>query len=236
MRCEPGRHGFSVGSPRFLGSIRPSNFQRGKLISYGVEADRLDVVPTPSRPLPGSRAGEWSPASRSVLFAGRVAPGKGLEVYLAAATMCPEMSFQVAGTWAERDNEPGRRRRTCTTLGDSAQPSWRRRCEHHSLWSYPARAMKACLWWCSRPWPWGSRLWRPATAAWQKWCRTVSTAACSGLAIPTTWGRALRGLRGSPERARSLAENAMRYAQSELSVARFFERTMGVYERAIRGR
>jgi glycosyltransferase involved in cell wall biosynthesis len=49
-------------------------------------------------------------------------------------------------------------------------------------------------------------------------------------------GRTLRELRSAPESTRRLGETAIRDAQSEFSQARFFQRIVSVYERAIWGR
>ena len=223
-----------MGSPRFR-LICLSNFQRGKLISYGVEADRLDVVPTPSRPLPGSRAGEWSPASRSVLFAGRVAPGKGLEVYLAAATMCPEMSFQVAGTWAERDNEPGQVAANVHYLGRLGATELAKAMRASLAVVVPSTCYEGLPMVVLEAMALGVPVVASGHGGLQKWCRTVSTAACSGLAIPTTWGGPYGGC--GARRSGPAPSPRTRCVMPRASYpCRFFERTMGVYERAIRGR
>lgn len=74
--------------------ISPSRFLRRVLVSAGIAAARMVVLPNglpdaPATPLP-ARGGH-------VLFAGRLAREKGLDVLLDAARLSPEVTYIVAG-------------------------------------------------------------------------------------------------------------------------------------------
>lgn len=73
-----------------------SGFQRRKFIEYGIEPERLAVIPNFSAVV--GEAGEWSPGG-TVGFVGRISREKGLSQLIEAARAMPDIPFAVAGGW-----------------------------------------------------------------------------------------------------------------------------------------
>ncbi len=91
-----------------------TEFQRGRLVSEGYPPDRMAVIPNMVPPVDDVGDGG---VGDYVGFAGRVSPEKGVDVFVAAAKKCPDIKFVVAGNY---DRMPGILQsspRNCTFLG-----------------------------------------------------------------------------------------------------------------------
>ena len=79
-----------------------TEFQRQKLIDYGMNADRCRVVPNFIGEEWWRQAQTVTPADgKYVAYMGRLGEGKGIETILDAARKLPEIPFRLAGTGAE---------------------------------------------------------------------------------------------------------------------------------------
>ena len=81
-----------------------TEFQRRKLISGGFPADRMVVIPNMARV---EGAVESATAGEYVGYVGRLTPEKGISTLLAAARMCPDIPFRIAGDWSGARRLPG---------------------------------------------------------------------------------------------------------------------------------
>jgi glycosyltransferase involved in cell wall biosynthesis len=71
-----------------------SKFQKQRYISGGIEPERIEILPN-MIPALSSHAGEG--LGECVAFVGRASPEKGIEDFLAAARLAPDLPFVVAG-------------------------------------------------------------------------------------------------------------------------------------------
>jgi glycosyltransferase involved in cell wall biosynthesis len=71
-----------------------SQFQRQRFIDGGIPPERIEVMPNAVQPgstgTPGKRGDK-------ITFVGRASPEKGIEDFVAAARLCPELPFVIAG-------------------------------------------------------------------------------------------------------------------------------------------
>jgi glycosyltransferase involved in cell wall biosynthesis len=81
--------------------IVQTEFQRQKFIAQGIPAEQLGILPGIMPQI--APAGDWL-AGKFVTFIGRVSPEKGIDEFLAAARLLPEIPFRVAGAY---DGMPG---------------------------------------------------------------------------------------------------------------------------------
>jgi len=86
----------------------PSAYLRELAISWGVDAARVSVLPNPSPPLPRSDVSRdalrhsFGIDGNTVVFAGRLAPQKALDVALDAVAELDEVTLLIAGDGDER--------------------------------------------------------------------------------------------------------------------------------------
>ncbi len=74
--------------------ITAANFTKQRLVEAGISENRVVVMPMPITVAPspkGPLTGEH------VVYAGRLSPEKGLETFLAAASLLPHLNFLIAG-------------------------------------------------------------------------------------------------------------------------------------------
>lgn len=76
--------------------IVQSQFQRSKFIKNGIDETRVEVLPGIAPDLPINRADE---PGKFVTFVGRASPEKGIEDFLEAARILPEIPFAVAAEY-----------------------------------------------------------------------------------------------------------------------------------------
>ncbi len=77
-----------------------SQFQRHKFIANGLSEARVKILPNISPPLPCIAEGSASKdLGTRVTFVGRVSPEKGIEDFIAAARMLPNIPFVVVGNY-----------------------------------------------------------------------------------------------------------------------------------------
>ena len=79
--------------------VAPSDFMRGMLARSGLPAQRIHVIHNGIE-LPPPPPADREPGRRFALFAGRLAPEKGIRALLAAAEHCPEVPIAIAGDGA----------------------------------------------------------------------------------------------------------------------------------------
>jgi len=81
--------------------IVQTEFQRQKFIAQGIPAEKLGILPgiMPQIEPPG----EWQPG-KFITFIGRVSSEKGIDEFLTAARLLPELPFRIAGSF---DGMPG---------------------------------------------------------------------------------------------------------------------------------
>lgn len=77
--------------------ITLSEFVRDALMNAGYEKEKIDVIPPMAGPFGSSTDFTAKRNDHAVLFAGRLEPSKGVDVYLALARACPEYTFYIAG-------------------------------------------------------------------------------------------------------------------------------------------
>jgi glycosyltransferase involved in cell wall biosynthesis len=87
--------------------VCPSEFLRGLVVSWGVEADRVSVLPNPTPPareLPPREAlrARFGMEGPTLAFAGRLGPQKALDVGIAAVAAVDGVSLLVAGEGEDR--------------------------------------------------------------------------------------------------------------------------------------
>lgn len=75
-----------------------TEFQRRRFVAAGFDAERIAVVPNAAI-LDAASDGEDG-CGEYIAFAGRVSPEKGIRTLLAAAELCPDLPFRVAGATA----------------------------------------------------------------------------------------------------------------------------------------
>jgi len=76
--------------------IVQTEFQRQKFIAQGIPSEQLGILPGIMPQI--APAEDWQ-AGRFVTFIGRVSPEKGIDEFLAAARLLPEIPFRVAGAY-----------------------------------------------------------------------------------------------------------------------------------------
>jgi len=81
--------------------IVQTEFQKKKFMERGIPEDKIGIVPGIMPKI--APADQWEPG-KYVTFVGRVSPEKGIDEFLEAARMLPEISFAVAGAY---DGMPG---------------------------------------------------------------------------------------------------------------------------------
>lgn len=77
--------------------ITLSQFVKETMVKFGFKEEKIAVVPPPVAPELYGRTFEHA-RENAVLFAGRLEKYKGIETYLEAAAMRPDLTFYVAGT------------------------------------------------------------------------------------------------------------------------------------------
>ena len=100
---------------RILGSIVnnvdiflvQSEFQKQKFVRNGIASDRIEILPGM---IPAMRPPEHISLGDSVTFVGRISPEKGIEQFIEAANLLPDIPFIVAGDHRQmrgiRDRSP----------------------------------------------------------------------------------------------------------------------------------
>jgi glycosyltransferase involved in cell wall biosynthesis len=91
-----------------------TEFQRRILISEGFPSGRIDVIPN-IPPFPVSEAAES--AGEYVGYAGRLSPEKGISTLVAAAHLCPDIPFRIAGAVEAMPGDALQVPPNCTLLG-----------------------------------------------------------------------------------------------------------------------
>ena len=81
--------------------LAPSQFVRDKLVEYGWQAEKIEVLPH-FQNLAGESAGAAG-ADAPVLYFGRLSPEKGVADLLRAMTLAPPVRLQIAGDGPERE-------------------------------------------------------------------------------------------------------------------------------------
>jgi glycosyltransferase involved in cell wall biosynthesis len=90
-----------------------TQFQRNRLIEEGFPGDRIEVLPnmvedhTPNQVVLGDYVG----------YSGRISPEKGIPTLLQAALNCPQISFEAAGSYDRMPDLPGRAPQNFRFLG-----------------------------------------------------------------------------------------------------------------------
>jgi glycosyltransferase involved in cell wall biosynthesis len=101
--------------------VCPSAFMRDLVLSWGVPARRVDVLPNPAPR--AADAGTFDPGPRPVLaFAGRLTAQKDLGIALAAMRTLPEVRLVIAGDGPERGRLEDEAGENVELLGPLSRP------------------------------------------------------------------------------------------------------------------
>lgn len=79
--------------------IVQSDFQRSKFVEHGISENRIEILPGIT---PEVKASKVHTSDGCITYVGRISPEKGIDDFLSAASLLPDLKFSIAGEVTKR--------------------------------------------------------------------------------------------------------------------------------------